>query len=598
MALFAELGLSSEILSAISDMGFEVPTPIQEKTISHLLNSSNDLIATAQTGTGKTAAFGLPLIQKTDISLREVQAIVLCPTRELCIQIHKDFKKYTKYMKKIKITAVYGGANIDPQIDAIRNGTHILVGTPGRVIDLIKRKVLNLNTIKTLVLDEADEMLNLGFKEELNTILSFMPKERQTLLFSATMSNEITRIANNYMHNADEISTGHKNQGAENVEHTYYIVHASDKYLALKRIADMNPDIYALVFCRTRQETKDVAEKMMHDGYSADALHGDLSQAQRDQVMNRFRSRQLQMLVATDVAARGIDVDDITHVINYTIPDDNEVYLHRSGRTGRAGKSGKSISIINGRQKHSLQEMQNRIGKKFIQETVPSGKDICKRQLFCLIEKMKSIDLDDSDIHKYMDSIYEQLEGFSKEDIIKRFVYAEFSRFLNYYKYAPDIQSEGKSKRGDKETGRERSGSERGDRRDRREGSKEWDRDSRGSSDRRDSRDSRDSRGSRDSRDSRSSSESGERRQKKRPQVDEFTRLYINIGSKNKLSKIDLMDMINKQKELKGIEIGKIEIDKKFSIFDIDSKYTMKVVSLLNNVKYKGSTLHVEVAEA
>jgi ATP-dependent RNA helicase DeaD len=436
---FEETGLREEIIRATNELGFTKPTPIQEKMIPLVLESTKDLIALAQTGTGKTAAFGLPLIHLTDMNLQTVQTIVLCPTRELCMQITGDMEKYARYVRNFKTVAVYGGADIRNQMKALKTGCQVVVGTPGRVMDLIKRKVLQLSYIKWLVLDEADEMLNMGFKEDIDTILAETPKEKRTLLFSATMPKEIALIARKYMESPEEVSVGNKNQGAENVRHEFYMVHAKDRYSALKRIADIYPNIYGIIFCRTRQITREVAEKLMTDGYNADALHGDLSQAQRDYVMNRFRLKQLQLLVATDVAARGLDVNDLTHIINYDLPDDNEIYIHRTGRTARAGKSGIAISIIHTREGRKIKDIEKITGKRFEQKRVPTGEEICEKQLFNLIDRVEKVDVDDNRIEHFLPVIYKKLEWLSREDLIKHFVSVEFNRFLTYYKNTPDL---------------------------------------------------------------------------------------------------------------------------------------------------------------
>ena len=378
---FSELKINTNIQKAITDLGFKILTPIQKEAIPYLLKNESDLIALAQTGTGKTAAFGLPILHKIVIDRKIPQTIILCPTRELCLQIAKDMKSYAKYTKNLKITAVYGGANIVTQIKSLKSGTHIIVGTPGRAIDLIKRKSLQLQHVKSVILDEADEMLNMGFKEDLDTILAETPKEKQTLLFSATMPKEVLRISKNYMFNAKTIEVASRNEGAKNVDHHYYMVNAKDRYKALRRICDMNPNIYGIVFCRTRRETANIADKLMQDGYNADAIHGELSQAQRDHVMTRFRQKKLQILVATDVAARGLDINDLTHVINYNLPDDNEVYVHRSGRTGRAGKKGISIIIAHSREGRKLKNIENMIKRNLILKKVPNGNEICQIQL-------------------------------------------------------------------------------------------------------------------------------------------------------------------------------------------------------------------------
>lgn len=438
---FKDTGLQENILLAVRELGFESPTTIQEITIPLILGAENDIAALAQTGTGKTAAFGLPLIQMTDIKAANIQTLVLCPTRELCMQITSDMKKYSVHSAGFKTVAVYGGADIQKQIRSLKEGCHVVVGTPGRMVDLIKRKVLKLSNIRWLVLDEADEMLNMGFKDDLETILAETPSTKRTFLFSATMSKEIATIARKYMKSPEEVSVGARNQGAENVRHEYYTVQARDRYAALKRIADIYPNIYGIVFCRTRQITKQVAEKLMADGYNADALHGDLSQSQRDHVMNRFRLKQMQLLVATDVAARGLDVNDLTHIINYDLPDDNEVYIHRTGRTARAGKSGVAISIIHTRELKKIRDIEKMSGKKFASKTVPTGVEICEKQLFNLVDRVEKVEVDDDQIGQYLPVIYKKLEWLSREELIKHFVSVEFNSFLSYYKNAPDLNA-------------------------------------------------------------------------------------------------------------------------------------------------------------
>jgi ATP-dependent RNA helicase DeaD len=439
--VFQEIGLHEEIVQATTELGFVHPTPIQERVIPLVLDTDRDLISLAQTGTGKTAAFGLPLIQLTDINSSLIQSIILCPTRELCMQITSDLEKYSKYVTGFRAVAVYGGADIRNQIRQLKSGCQVVVGTPGRIIDLIRRGALRLSSIRWLVLDEADEMLNMGFKEDLDIILAETPEQKRTLLFSATMPKEITSIAKKYMKAPEEVSVGNRNQGADNVRHEYYMVHARDRYMALKRIADIYPDIYGIVFCRTRQITREVAEKLMADGYNADALHGELSQAQRDHVMNRFRHKQLQLLIATDVAARGLDVSNLSHIINYDLPDDNEIYIHRTGRTARAGKSGVAISIIHTREQKKIRDIERMVGKKFAPKPVPSGVDVCKKQLFNLIDRMEKVEVNEEQIGQFLPVIYKKLEWLSREDLIKRFVSVEFNRFLSYYKDAPDLNA-------------------------------------------------------------------------------------------------------------------------------------------------------------
>ena len=452
---FQETGLRDEIVRATVELGFEHPTTIQERIIPLILNTEKDLISLAQTGTGKTAAFGLPLIQLTDVGSADIQTIVLCPTRELCMQITGDMEKYSKYVHGFKTVAVYGGADIQKQIRSLKAGCQVVVGTPGRVMDLIRRKVLKLANIRWLVLDEADEMLNMGFKEDLDVILAETPDEKRTLLFSATMPKEIAAIARKYMDQPEEIAVGQRNQGAENVRHEYYVVNARDRYAALKRIADIYPRIYGIVFCRTRQITRDIAAKLMADGYNADALHGDLSQAQRDHVMGRFRNRQLQLLVATDVAARGLDVNDLTHIINLDLPDDNEVYIHRTGRTARAGKSGVAISIIHTREMKKIRDIERISGKKFTAKPVPTGEEICTKQLFTLVDRMENVEVNEEQIEPFLETVYKKLEWLSREELIKRFVSVEFNRFLSYYESAPDLNVE----RPEKERKQRRNGS-------------------------------------------------------------------------------------------------------------------------------------------
>lgn len=440
---FEELGLNDVVLKALNDLGFTQPTPIQELTIPKILNEPSDLVALAQTGTGKTAAFGLPMLCSIEPSSSNIQALVLSPTRELCVQIANDLKKFAKYMPSTKVVSVYGGVSIDNQIRELKRGADIVVATPGRLVDMLDRKALNLNHVSIVVLDEADEMLNMGFKDDLDTILSGTPKTKSTWLFSATMPKEVLRIAKNYMENPVEISAGKRNQGAENIEHLYYVVGGRDRYAALKRIADFYPEIYGIVFCRTKAETQEVADALIKDGYNADALHGDLSQSQRDFVMKRYRSRTLQMLVATDVAARGIDVSNVTHVINYNLPEDTENYTHRSGRTARAGKSGISIAIVTSKDIGRIKEIEKIIGKTFTRKPVPNGVEVCEKQLFNLVNKLHHVEVNEKEIESYLPAIFEELKDLSKEELIKRFVSEEFNRFLEYYQSAPDLNPSG-----------------------------------------------------------------------------------------------------------------------------------------------------------
>lgn len=439
MLNFQEMGLNDDLLQAIADLGFELPTEIQTQTIPYILSNDKDLVGLAQTGTGKTASFGLPILNKIDAENKDVQAIILCPTRELCVQISNDMLNFSKYMKKVKVLAVYGGASIEKQIKDIGKGPQVIVGTPGRVKDLQRRGVLKLQKINFLVLDEADEMLNMGFKEELDEILSEASGNRQTMLFSATMPAEIKRIAKNYMNEPFEITIGKKNTSNADVSHEYYMTHERNRYYVLKRLADFYPNVYGIIFCRTRQETKDIADKLINDGYNADALHGDLSQQQRDYVMKKFRSKNLQILVATDVAARGIDVTELTHIINYNLPDDPEVYIHRSGRTGRAGNKGISITIINPKQKGRLRDIERIAGQKFTEKEIPNAEEICEKQLFHLIDVVDNVTVNEESISSYLPKIYEKLEHLTREDLIQRFVSVEFNRFLDYYKDAEDL---------------------------------------------------------------------------------------------------------------------------------------------------------------
>jgi ATP-dependent RNA helicase DeaD len=556
MITFKETGLAQEILDAIAEMGFENPTPVQEQTIPALLETKTDLVALAQTGTGKTAAFGLPVLQLIDTKSRDIQSLVLCPTRELALQIVKDVQNFSKYVKGFKVAAVYGGASIVGQMKELKDCPHMVVGTPGRINDLIRRKVLKLAGIKWLVLDEADEMLNMGFKDDLDTILAETPEHRQTLLFSATMPKEIERIANNYMHEPERISIGKRNVSAENVKHIYYMVHAKDKYEVLKRIADLNPNIYGIVFCRTRMETKEVADKLMQDGYNADALHGDLSQAQRDYVMSRFRSTHLQILVATDVAARGLDVNDLTHVINFNLPDDLEVYVHRSGRTGRAGKSGVSISIIHMRETGKVRDLERMTSKKFERNMVPGGKEICEKQLFNLIAKVENVEVNNEQIDQYLPDIYKKLERLSREELIKQFVSVEFNRFLTYYAGATDLNVY------EREQHHRRDGKDFDNRRER------------GGDNRRD-------------RDNDNHSRSNI----------QFSRFHITIGSKDNINPGNLIAIINKTVKVRNIEIGKIDIMRKFSFFDADSRFEKNIIDSFKGAIIDGQEVQVNISK-
>jgi len=542
MKSFNDSGLNQEILKVLAEMGFETPTPIQAKAIPHLMSSNQDIIASAQTGTGKTAAFGLPSIHMTQIDKKMPQTLVMCPTRELCIQIARDLTNFSKYLSGLKIVAVYGGASIDTQVRALRQGAQIVIGTPGRTKDLIKRKKLILSDIKRVVLDEADEMLTMGFKEDLEAILAETPSKKQTLLFSATMSKRIISITKQYMNDPIQISAARVNLGAENVQHLYYMVHAKDRYEVLKRIADSNPNIYGITFCRTRKETKEISNKLMQDGYNADAIHGDLSQAQRDEVMDRFRKRKLHMLVATDVAARGLDVNDLTHVINYNLPDEEEVYVHRSGRTGRAGKSGISIAIIHTREVGRIKAIE-RISKiKFSSELVPSGKNICQKQLYSLMDKIKRVVVDEYQIEPFLPTIYEKLESLDREELIKHFVSAEFNRFLDYYKNSRDINvSESPSRKNSKPP--------------------------------------------------------RERVSQKERRKSSFASLFINVGKNNNVSPSRLIGIINEGLNSSDAVIGKIEVMKNSSFFEIEESKKNQLLKALNGTVVGGMQLSVEIAK-
>jgi len=538
MNSFKETQLHSDILKAISEMGFKIPTPIQAKTIPHLMTSSQDLIATAQTGTGKTAAFGLPSIHLTDLQYKDTQTLILCPTRELCIQIAKDLAKYSKFLSGINVLAVYGGSDIKAQIKSLNKGAHIVIGTPGRTKDLIKRKKLNIGRIARIILDEADEMLTMGFKEDLEMILSHTPKEKQTLLFSATMSKKVVAITQSYMNDPMKIAAAQMNITAENVKHVYYMVNAKERYEVIKRIADNNPDIYGIVFCRTRRETKEIANKLMSDGYNADTLNGDLTQAERDEVMGRFRNRQLQLLVATDVAARGLDVDDLSHIINFNLPDDFEIYVHRSGRTGRAGKKGISIAILHTREMRKIREIEKRTRISFLREAVPSGIDICKTRLYSLIDKVQNVKIDEQQISQFMPDIYKKLEWLERDELIKHFVSTEFNRYLSYYKNARDINISNNS------NNRDRKPRENPNRNDR--------------------------------------------------NLASFAGFYINVGFQSKMNPGRLMGLINESLRSSNAVIGNIEIMKTSSFFEIEEEYETKLIQSFKGKKFADILIQIE----
>ena len=547
MRTFEELGIAPEICRAIQEMGFEQPMPVQEEVIPQLLANTRDIIALAQTGTGKTAAFGLPVIQKTNIQLQAPQTLILCPTRELCLQISGDLTEYSNYVDDIKILPVYGGSSIESQIRTLKRGVHVIVATPGRLIDLINRKTVSLENVHTVVLDEADEMLNMGFSEDLDEILSHVPNNRSMLLFSATMPKEIAKITKKYMTNPMEITIGRKNEGALNVKHLYYLVHAKDKYLALKRIVDYYPNIYGIIFCRTRKETQEIADKLIQDGYDADSLHGELSQAQRDYVMNKFRLRNLQLLVATDVAARGLDVDDVTHVINYGLPDDYEVYTHRSGRTGRAGKTGTSISIIHVKEKGKVAQIEKLINKTFEKRSVPKGDLICEKQLFNFVDKIEKVKVNEEEIARQLPSIFKKLDWLEKEDIIKRVVSLEFNRLIDYYQAAEEIEEPS-----DKVSKKEFGGGK----------GKKFDR-----------------------------GDSGSRKAEKG-----YTRFFINIGKMDGANPANLMGFINDFVPGK-IRIGRIDLMKNFSFFEVPEGSAKQVQKAMKGVFVEGRKIVVEMAQ-
>ena len=526
---FSDINIDDNIKKALIELNFITTTEIQTEAIPFLLENKTDLIGLAQTGTGKTAAFGIPIIQEIISKENYTQCIVLCPTRELCIQITKDFDTYSKYMN-IKINSVYGGTDIKSQIKSLSKGNHIIVGTPGRVIDLIKRKKINLERIKTVVMDEADEMLNMGFKKDIDTILQKTPKTKQTLLFSATMPKEVLKISKNYMKDPHMIEVAKRNEGAKNITHTYHNVGSKQKYSALRRLCDFNPSIYSIVFCRTRRECKEVSSKLMKDGYNADALHGDLSQSQRDYVMEKFRQKNLEILVATDVAARGIDVDNITHIINYNLPDDNEVYIHRSGRTGRANKKGNSIIIATNRDLKKIKSIEKMIGKKIQLSEIPTGDMICEKQLLNLINKVVNYPIDNQ-IDKYLPSINQKLEHLDKDALIKQFVSVEFNRFLSFYKNSPDFKI-----KEEHDSYKEKSDTK-------------------------------------------------------------TVRFHMNIGKKNGVGAQHILGLVNDKIQKRNVFIGKIDILKSFCFFEIDQNYKSDIIKKLNNSKWRGVKLKIEIAK-
>lgn len=542
---FEDLGVREDLRRAIEELGFEQPMPVQEKVIPQLLNGEGDVVALAQTGTGKTAAFGLPVLQRVDPRLKKPQALILSPTRELCLQIGSDLADYLKYSPHIKVLPVYGGSSIFSQISALKDGVQVIVATPGRLIDLINRGVVDLENVKTVVLDEADEMLNMGFLDSIDDILSHIPEQRQILMFSATMPNEIARIARKYMKDPVEFVIGNRNEGANSVRHIYYMVNARDKYLALKRIADDNPGIYAIIFCRTKRDTQEIADLLIQDGYNADALHGDLSQQQRDLVMKKFHDRVISLLVATDVAARGLDVDDLTHVINYGLPDDTAVYTHRSGRTGRAGKTGISIAIIHSREKGKLREIEKIIGKTFERKEVPTPKHIIEKQLYGLADKLEKVQVNEDEISKYLPAIWRKLEWLSNEDLLKRVVSLEFNRLLEYYKDAPTIDFiDEKPRKEKKERQRPASDYEK-DRRTASQG---------------------------------------------------MARIYVNVGKGDGFFAGTLIDMLNHTVSGKRVDVGRIDLMPHYTLFDIPQADARRVVDGLTGAEFMGTRVYSEVA--
>ena len=539
MKTFEELGVCEEIRVAIEELGFVQPMPVQEEVIPYLLGNRTDVIALAQTGTGKTAAFGIPLLQRIDNSFRDTQALVLSPTRELCLQIADDIRDFAKYIDGVHVEAVYGGAAIEPQMRALKKGVQIIVATPGRLIDLMHRGKVHLDLVSNIVLDEADEMLNMGFSDSINEIFESLPAEHSTLMFSATMSKEVERVAKTYLHDYKEIVVGSRNEGAENVNHIYYMVNAKDKYLALKRIVDFYPRIFAIIFCRTKVETQEIADKLIKDGYNAESLHGDLSQQQRDLTMQKFRQHLTQLLVATDVAARGLDVDDLTHVINFGLPDDIENYTHRSGRTGRAGKKGTSISIVHSREKFKIRNIEKEIGKQFVQAEIPSAEEICKKQLYKVMDQIVKTDVDDEEIAPFMQDINRYFEYIDKDDLIKKIVSLEFGKFLAYYADAPELEkvvmTKEKKPQSDKQKLQNKA-------------------------------------------------------------AKGYKRLFINLGRRDGFYPGELMQTLNRFVGGRQ-EVGHIDLLDTISYFEVPEKDAKKVMIQLSGIRYKGRTVRCNDAD-
>ena len=549
MPTFQELGLNPELQKAVEELGFKDPMPIQAAVIPTLIESPTDLVGLAQTGTGKTAAFGLPVLNYINPALRQTQAVILCPTRELCMQITRDLTNYARYMPTIRIVPIYGGASIEVQIKQLYDNPQIIVATPGRMNDMIRRGKTQLSHVRWAVLDEADEMLDMGFQDDVDSILQQMPEDKKTLLFSATMPEQVERILSKYMHNPVVKRVGEKNTGTANVKHIYYLVHAKDRYAALKRVADFNPSIYAIVFCRTRVETAEIADSLIRDGYNADALHGDLSQSQRDHVMKRFRSGSLQMLVATDVAARGLDVNDLTHVINYNLPDEPEVYIHRSGRTGRADKTGICVSIINMKEKGKMKLIERKVGREFAKAKVPTGVQVCEKQLYHHVDRMEKVELKHEEIDSFLPVIYRKLEWMDREELIKRFVALEFNRFLDYYRDAADLNvEESKTMRRDEFPDEKKF--------------REKKRDFEG----------------------------------KPPRREGFVRMFFSVGKKDKVGPHNLIGLINEVTRSRDVVVGRIDIMENFSFVDVAASHSELVLESFGNRNKNLSEVRVELA--